>query len=478
MLPDTDLTPMSAPLVAVRMIKPSPHNPRKHFDEPKLRELADSILAHGILQPLIVRIHGEGYEIVAGERRFRAAQLLGMTAVPAMIIDCDDRAAAEKAMIENRQRDDLTPLEEADALAALHGRHGVPVEELAAKLGLSKPTIYGRLKLADADVTVREALMAGTITASVALMIARLTRSDHEAAVAIAHQCHPDQLPQSQREVARHLDAQLLRDFADAPFPPDDATLVKAAGSCGDCPKRTKNDPGLFADFAERDRCLDGSCWNTKVEADWKRRAADHKKAGGTVLSTKETAKVFVYSGIVPTSGFVELNGDEIDRVEAKQVTLARDEHGELHHLVSAADAAKLRPTPKAKAPPPNEHAERQMADERQRNERVDRLIAAALGRGGLVRFLAEIAFRGGHADDATLKKFKLRRGVPFMTWVGKAAEDDLLHALVDDVVRGKQFDKFALEEIAAILGIPLDPPTEETAAPTPKKPAKRKAGG
>jgi ParB family chromosome partitioning protein len=131
----------SLPIGAIR---PNPAQPRRHFDAAALAELAASIAARGVLQPIIVKHDGDGFLIMAGERRYRAAQLAGLATLPALIRDDDP---TEIAMIENLQREDLSPLEEAEGLAALVERFGYTHEGLAALIGKSRPYISNTLAL-------------------------------------------------------------------------------------------------------------------------------------------------------------------------------------------------------------------------------------------------------------------------------------------------------------------------------------------
>jgi ParB family chromosome partitioning protein len=125
------------PLVAV---VPNPDQPRKHFSETALADLAASIQARGLLQPIVVRRTTDGYRLLAGERRFRAAKAAGLDRVPALIREGDDDL--EIALIENLQREDLSPLEEAEALAMLIERHGYSHREVADLLGKSRPYVF------------------------------------------------------------------------------------------------------------------------------------------------------------------------------------------------------------------------------------------------------------------------------------------------------------------------------------------------
>lgn len=132
-------------LVPVGVLEPNPAQPRKHFDEEKLEELASSLKARGLLQPIVVRRQGDHFQIIAGERRYRAAKLAGMELVPALIRDTDD--PLELALIENLQREDLTPLEEAEALSGLIQRHAYSHKDVAELIGKSRPYVSNALAL-------------------------------------------------------------------------------------------------------------------------------------------------------------------------------------------------------------------------------------------------------------------------------------------------------------------------------------------
>lgn len=139
--------------------------PRKRFDEESLDELADSIREHGILQPLTVRRLGTGYyQIVAGERRWRAARLAGLTEVPAIVIEADDRKATELALIENLQREDLDPLEEAEGYKKLMDSYHMTQEDVANRVGKSRSAVANALRLLGLCPEVRALVEAGKLS--------------------------------------------------------------------------------------------------------------------------------------------------------------------------------------------------------------------------------------------------------------------------------------------------------------------------
>lgn len=140
--------------------------PRKHFDEASLAELADSIREHGIIQPLTVRKLASGYyQIIAGERRWRAARLAGLQEVPVIVMEADDRKAAELAMIENLQREDLNPMEEAAGFQALIQNYHMTQEEAAQRVGKSRSAVANALRLLGLTPAVRQLVEAGDLSA-------------------------------------------------------------------------------------------------------------------------------------------------------------------------------------------------------------------------------------------------------------------------------------------------------------------------
>lgn len=154
-------------LLPLTSLHPNPSQPRQHFDAEALQELADSIKAQGIIQPLLVRPQGDGasYQIVAGERRWRAARLAGLTRVPVFVRALSDKEVMAAALIENLQREDLNPIEEALALQGLRETLELTQEELAARLGKSRPAVANSLRLLQLSPSAREDLQAGRLSA-------------------------------------------------------------------------------------------------------------------------------------------------------------------------------------------------------------------------------------------------------------------------------------------------------------------------
>jgi len=166
--------------VALDKIRSSPFQPRKDFSDDALRELADSVKERGIVQPLMVRRHGDGYELIAGERRWRAAQLVGLADVPVIVREADDRAVLELALIENLQRENLNPIEEAHGYAQLIGHFQLTQEEAAAKVGKSRAVVANALRLLKLAPEIQAYVRDGRLSVGHAKVILGLTRAEEQ----------------------------------------------------------------------------------------------------------------------------------------------------------------------------------------------------------------------------------------------------------------------------------------------------------
>ena len=194
-----DLPPMD--------IQPNPYQPRRHFDPEALEALAESIRRHGVLQPLTIRRHGGGWELVAGERRLRAAQMAGLETVPCVEREADDSASALLALVENLQRQDLHYLEEAAAIADYLCQTGVTQEDAAARLGRSPSALANKLRLLRLSPACRRLLEESGLTERHARCLLRL-EDEEERLSALRHiaGCHLT-VAQAERYVERRLQA-------------------------------------------------------------------------------------------------------------------------------------------------------------------------------------------------------------------------------------------------------------------------------
>ncbi len=161
-------------------ISPNSDQPRKRFDDTALAELADSIKENGVIQPIIVAKRGTGYRIVAGERRWRASRLAGLKVIPAIVRDLTDQQTMEQALIENIQRQDLNPLEEAFAMDNLMKEHGLTQEKLAKKLGKSRPAIANMLRLMNIDESLQDFIRNGDLSAGHARALLAITDKEEQ----------------------------------------------------------------------------------------------------------------------------------------------------------------------------------------------------------------------------------------------------------------------------------------------------------
>ena len=165
-LVDSDYSPSGDSITSVRIndVEPNREQPRKQFPTEELEALSDSIVKYGVISPITVRRVGERYVIIAGERRWRAARMAGLSEIPVIIISADDKKAAEIALVENIQRSDLNPVEEAQAYGALIDQYGLTQEEVAEQIGKSRSSVTNSLRLLDLPDAVLSMLAAGKLS--------------------------------------------------------------------------------------------------------------------------------------------------------------------------------------------------------------------------------------------------------------------------------------------------------------------------
>lgn len=169
--------------VSLDDIIPNRFQPRLSFDEQGLNELAESIRQHGIIQPLVLRKIGDKYEIIAGERRYKASYIAGLTKVPAVIIDLNDNESAEVAIVENIQRKDLSPIEEAKSYKKLLDRGYLTQDQLASRMGKNQSTVSNKLRLLNLDEKVQDALLNNKISERHARSLLKLDNKEEQKKV-------------------------------------------------------------------------------------------------------------------------------------------------------------------------------------------------------------------------------------------------------------------------------------------------------
>lgn len=282
--------------VEIRRISPSPTNPRKFFNEGKLRELSESVRTHGVLQPILIRHKkdSEDFELIAGERRFRASIMADLTEIPAFIREMSDLQVLEVQVIENLQRDDLHPLEEAEGYEKLMKEHGYTAELLAQKVNKSKAYIYAKLKLAALCKKAREAFYDGKLNESTALLIARIPLASLQAqALKSITELDWRGEPMSFRSAAKHIQDNFMLRIDQAPFKTTDVDLLKGAGSCRECPKLAANQPEIFTDLKFADVCTDPECFARKKAANIAKRVAEAEAKGLSLIHGEAAKKLF-----------------------------------------------------------------------------------------------------------------------------------------------------------------------------------------
>jgi ParB/RepB/Spo0J family partition protein len=371
-------------------------NPRKRFKG--IPELAKSMCEHGQLSPAVVRqmqSKPDAYEIVFGARRFRALKDAGVHSMLVIVREMNDQEVLEAQIVENCQREDVHPLEEAEAFEVLRKRN-MPIGTIAQKIGTTPAYITQRLKLCALSPLVREAFYADKIPTGVAFLIARIP--DHaQQKEALAECTRVDswrhEAP-SVTQCAELIQNKFMLRLDEALFDKKSLTLVEKAGACGPCPKRTGNQPDLFGDVKAKDLCTDAVCFRAKQDADFRVRAV---RKGTTVLSSKAAAEVFQYSHVNSTAPYVDLAdtvyedkrqrkwGDVLAKAdELPPIALVRDEKGNPHELISKADAFKLAAelgNAWAKGKKAAKKADRTDAKkDREKNERRTRMLRALTG--------------------------------------------------------------------------------------------------
>lgn len=287
-------------------------NPRRFFNEPRLQQLADNIRAVGVMQPVLVRPlppsrlaetftdrKGKdplpGYELISGERRWRASKLVGLANIPAIVRQLTDQEVLEQQLVENLQRDDLHPMEEAEGYERLMSSSGTTVEQMAERIGKSTGTVYARLKLLALTEKARTAFFEDQIDTSRALVIARIpdSRLQLQALERATERDWQGEVSYSFRAFAKWARQQFMLPLDAAPFKITDANLVADAGSCRECPKRTGAQPDIFADVQSKDTCTDPACYRAKLAAHEAQTIAQARAKGQEVIAGDEAAKLW-----------------------------------------------------------------------------------------------------------------------------------------------------------------------------------------
>lgn len=339
--------------IELARIQPSPFNPRKHLGD--LNDLANSIAEVGLQQPVVVRrvpgastIDAITHELVFGHRRHAAAQLAGLQTITCIERDYDDDQVLEIQIVENSQREDVHPLDEADGFRVLHDR-GREISEIAERIGRPPAFVAKRLQLLDLTPNAREAFSDEQLTVGAALALARLPADLQEAALTELLEAARESSfalwsgegeappnPVSARAANHLIRGSYLLRLADAPWDLADEKAAKGKPSCSSCPARTGNQAHLWDDQAP-DLCLDRACYRAKLDASFKRlekskeiRTLTEEEAQGSLvnhygragawvrLDHKEYVRASDDGGYEATAVAKVIEGHEVERAWAQ----------------------------------------------------------------------------------------------------------------------------------------------------------------
>jgi ParB family transcriptional regulator, chromosome partitioning protein len=271
------ITPNAVPQeVPLSLLMESATNPRQHFEEDDLNELAETIRKSGVYQAILARPKDDRFEIVFGARRYRASQLAGKATIPALVREMSDAEVLEAQLVENLQRRDVHPMEEAEGYKRLLAltEPTYTVEQIATRVGKTPGYIATRLKLTDLSDEVAAAFYQNHIGTGHALLLAKLPADVQPLGLTACFKevytgsgDKPTRILLPVRHLRFWIETNVLLLLKDAPFDKRNAQLVPAAGSCVDCPKRTGHNKLLFADLGKQDNCTDPTCYQAKVKA-------------------------------------------------------------------------------------------------------------------------------------------------------------------------------------------------------------------
>lgn len=291
---------------------------RRHYDKAAIAELGESIIQHGQLQAIVVRpLPGAArhnqvglFEIVAGERRWLGAKQAGLSEVDIAVRDLNDQQVLEVQLVENLQREGLHELAEAEGYEALQHKHGYSIDDLVAKVGKSRAYIYARLKLTSLSPGARKAFYEKKISASVALLLARIPVASLQDQALKELLAPPEEL--STREASALIHQRYMLSLAIAPFPTGLEDLLKGVPVCGRCPKNTTAQPELFGDVKHgkdgAGTCTDPNCFGLKRDAYAARRIDLARSSGQTVIEGKKAQAITRYGSHSLQDGFARLD--------------------------------------------------------------------------------------------------------------------------------------------------------------------------
>lgn len=450
LVPPAPVLPTDLRVLPVGALIDSPFQHRREYTG--LDELAESLRSHGVLQPLVVRPSVDDlFELVCGHRRLRAARLAGLAEVPCIVRTMDDRAVIEAQVIENVQRVDVDPLDEADGYRLLIEAHGLAIAEVARRTGRTERLIQRRLRLATLPDEARSRLRAGDILIGHAELVAALP-SPALQQKALEYLLSPPHRYQDPAEPVRSFERMPLATFErfvvdellvrldEATFDPADAELVPSAGACTSCPKRSGAQRALFPDAVGDDACTDPPCFWLKTKVKGTRLVEERVAEGARLVPAKKAKGLFrpdgeldwraaqhqidldspCYTGGGKLRTWAERLG--VDKALAAGekspvvISVAQDDHGRVHRLAPKDRCEALLAS--IRGAKETDGGDRQ-ADKDVARERAKRKKERELARETGARFLAALDERmfGKEADQfvvrllAWLLRERLQRG-------------------------------------------------------------------
>ena len=458
------------------LLNESKTNPRRVFDETSLKELAASIRSQGVLSPLLVRpLTENGFEIVAGARRYRAAQMAEAVTVPVRIKQMSDAEVLEAQLVENLIRAEIHPMEEAEGFARLLALEEpkYTIEQIGARVGKSPVFVASRLKLVDLVPAAVDAFYANEIGVGHALLLAKLPADQQEQALSACFKeaynsggVNTTRILLPVRNLQFWIESNVLLVLKDAPFDKRDAQLVPTAGSCADCPKRTGHNKLLFSDDLGKhgDQCVDPKCYQAKIAAHVAKTVAANPELVqiSTAYGTQKEG-----SPVLPRNKYTAIrddkpkSNDEAKRPEFKVCKYATDaivtEGSEIGttHKICANPACPVHHPKKANSANANDAAFKVEQEKRRREEaianatglRVLSAISAAVPVRLMKRDLVFVAERLANLLDENraailarqhgIKKVKENESVGklFTAFLRRADESTLGRAVVEAVV-------------------------------------------
>lgn len=468
---------MSFAAISIATIDTSPDNPRKTFPKETIEELAESIKSKGLLQPILVRPSPSTkgrFELVAGERRLKASKLAKLAEIDAIVRELSDADAHDARVIENQQREDVHPLEECDGYRTAIEKYKRTAEDVAAKVGKSVSYIYARLKLASLGDEGRKAYLAGKLSHTTALYVARVPPELQAKAVKDLTSGYQfdGKNPISARAASEILRRDYMLRLKGAPFPTNDPELVAGAGTCGDCPKRTGNQKELFGDVNEVDVCTDPICYRKKSDAEWDRQSATAKSKGLKVIdSPSAQKKLFSYGGdsFAYNSEYVDLDATHYDVSSGKSKSyralapkdaervLIRAPSGRTIEAIKRSTvekAAKKSSSPAAKAKKKSEKAKREL------EQRIEEAVAIAVAEKAeksepTLAWWRELAHQfAGYSDHELFERRGLKLGAKGTAEALEKLTATQIRGLLAEVAfRGRGY-KRELADSAKALGV------------------------